>query len=77
MTHSTDIVIHINESLDNNGREKLTSTVCQFSGVLSVSLKERTPHLMIIGFNPLKTKSLEVLNNIKNTGMHAQLVSWL
>lgn len=77
MTNEADVVIHINEKLDTQHREKLSKNVCNLDGVISADLKDRQPHLMIVGYDPQETKSLNILTGVRNTGMHAQLVGWL
>jgi len=77
MNNSTDIVIHINESLDNQRREEFSADVGNIQGVISADLKEKRRHLMIVSFNPLKTKAVDVLENIRKNGTAAQLVAWL
>jgi len=75
--NSTDVVIHINEELDDNHREGFSSDVCQCKGVLSVDMNESRPHLMIVAYDPAKTRSFDVLSCVRNQGFHAQLVGWL
>jgi len=77
MKYSSDIVIHINEKLDNQNRNTLTNKVQKFTGVVTTSLQDSRPHLMIIGYNRSKTKALDILNGVKKTGVHAQLIAWL
>lgn len=77
MNYSSDIVIHINEKLDNQNRATLTNRVQKFTGVVSTSLQDSRPHLMIIGYNRSKTKALDILSDVRNTGVHAQLIAWL
>lgn len=77
MKDSTDVVVHINESLDSERRLKLAKKINALKGVVSAKLAEKRPHLMIVGFDPSRTKSLEVLSGVKQTGVHAQLIGWL
>jgi len=77
MKESTDVVVHINENLDRESRELLISKINVLEGVVSASLADERPHLMIVGYDPDKTRSHEVLSGVKNTGVHAQLIGWL
>ncbi len=77
MKDSTDIVIHINEKMDDHYRERFSSDVSQCEGVISVNLQDNRPHLMIVAYDPVETGSLDVLSNVRNQGVHAQLVGWL
>lgn len=74
---NTAVVVHINEELSKANRESLSQQVCCLDGVLSAELADKRPHLMIIGYNSEATKSLHVLDGVKNNGVHAQLVGWL
>lgn len=77
MNYSSDIVIHINEKLDNQNRATLTNRVQKFTGVVTTSVQDSRPHLMIIGYNRSKTKALDILSDVRKTGVHAQLIAWL
>jgi len=77
MKHSADIVIHINENLTNEQRDKLATNITHLNGIESASIKERRPHLMIVGYDSAQTKPLNVLANVEEAGVHAQLVGWL
>lgn len=74
---NTEVVVHINEELNKQHRDDLSQKVCKLAGVVSAELPDKQPHLMIVGFNSETTKSLQVLNGVKDSGVHAQLVGWL
>ncbi len=77
MKDSTDIVIHINEKMDSQNLDTYSNRVKDISGVVSVSLKNPRPHLMIVAFDPGQTKAQKVLKGVNRTGVNAQLVGWL
>lgn len=77
MNHSTDIVIHINEKMDNQHRILFSGKIQKLDGVVSATLQDKCPQLMIIGYNPSEIKAFDVVAGIRKTGMEAQLVSWL
>ena len=77
MKDSTDIVIHINETLDNNQRSTFSKKVKDIDGVKSASLQDDRPHLMLVAYNPNKIKALHVLEGVNKTGVSAQIVGWL
>ena len=77
MKDSTDIVIHINETLDNNQRSTFSNKVKDIDGVKSASLQDARPHLMVVAYNPARTKALHVLEGVNKTGVSAQIVGWL
>ncbi|MEE9327903.1 MAG: hypothetical protein V3U71_11490 [Cocleimonas sp.] len=74
---NTEVVIHINEELDSGNQRSLSDEVSHLQGVETANLANKCPHLMIVAYNSAQTKSLNVLNGVRNTGVHAQLVGWL
>ena len=74
---NTEVVVHINEELNREHRDILSQKVCKLAGVVSAKLPDQQPHLMIVGYNSETTKSLQVLDGVKNSGVNAQLVGWL
>ncbi len=74
---NTEVVIHINEDLNKGSQESLSDEVLHLQGVENASLANKCPHLMIVAYNSAQTKSLNILNGVNNTGVHAQLVGWL
>jgi hypothetical protein len=74
---NTAVVVHINEELSKEGRDNLSDNVCKLSGVVSAELRDQRPHLMIVDYDCTSTKSLHVLDGVKQNGVHAQLVGWL
>ena len=77
MKYSTDIVIHINDDLDTEHRNDLSTKVKTIRGVESAELAENKSHLMIVAYNAAETKAQEVLKGVRNSGTEAQLVGWL
>ena len=77
MKKPIDIVIHINEELDKQHRATFSDSVEKIDGVVSASLQEARPHLMVVGYNPDEVKASDVINSVRKTGMHAQLIAWL
>lgn len=77
MMDSTGVVVHIDESLSRDNRDELLQKIEAIDGVLSADLQDQRPHLMIVDYNPDQTKSLDVLNGVQSSGVHAQLVGWV
>ena len=74
MKDSIDVVIHINDEIDNQELKSYSNKVNKILGVSFVTLRKAKPHLMIVTYNPKKTKALNVLEGVKSTGVFAQLV---
>jgi len=43
-------------------------------GVVAADSHEEHPHLMVVGYEPDKTRSIDILAAVKDAGVHAQLV---
>ena len=74
MKDSIEVVIHINGDVKSQDLNSYSSEVNKITGVSYVSLRKARPHLMIVTYNPSKTKAFNVLEGIKRTGVNAQLV---
>ncbi len=74
MTDLVDIIVHVDENIDHDHREALTDKVRGVSGVVAVRLDDDKPHLMIVEYDPDAIKAIEVLNCVKEDGVHAELV---
>ncbi len=77
MSYSTNIVIHINEKMADEKHEKFIGAIRQIQGVVSANVEGRHPHLMIVGYNPQDTKPVDIVKQVRKTGVHAQLIAWL
>jgi hypothetical protein len=68
-----DVVVHIDEALDAARRDALLAAVRGEKGVIAVGYHNEKPHLMIVVFNPKDMASVDVLNLVKSSGVHAEL----
>ena len=73
----TEVVVHINEELNKQHRKNLSEQVNNLNGISAVLINDQKPHLMRVSYDPQAISSLQVLEGIKNTGVHAQLAGWL
>jgi len=73
----TEVVVHINEELNKEHREQLSEQINNLNGISTVLVSAQKPHLMRVSYDPQAISSLQVLEGIKNTGVHAQLAGWL
>lgn len=69
----TNLVVHIDETLDAARRDALLATVRGGNGVIAVGYHNEIPHLMIVVFNRKEMTSADVLNLVKSSGVHAEL----
>ncbi len=72
--HCADILIHINESLDDASIHDIERDISMIEGVYSVCTYENTRHLMLVDYDPGCVASQELLDKMKNHGLHAKLI---
>ena len=73
----TEVLVHINEELNKQHRENLSEQVNNLNGVFTVVMIHHKPHLMRVSYDPQAINHLQVLEGVKNKGVHAQLAGWL
>ncbi len=73
----TEVVVHINESLNKKHLENLTENVSNLNGISTVLISDQKPHLIRVSYDPQTINSQQVLEGVKNNGVHAQLAGWL
>ena len=71
---NANVVIHIDEELSDEKIQSLEHELAGVPGIVSSCVHERTRHLWVVDYDPRETHSAEVLNRIKNTGLHAELI---
>jgi hypothetical protein len=69
-----DVTIHVDESLQESERLKLEKDLRAKDGVVSVHFSEKTPHLVIVTYDPDHAKSKDVLKVVLGEHLHAELV---
>lgn len=77
MENTVDIIIHINEHLNNKERRKLSGEVSQIDGIISAGFEGKLSHLMVVAYDNLKTRHIDIVTDVRNRGLNAQLVGWL
>lgn len=69
-----DIVIHIDETLNDDRIQSLEREMGDTRGVQSACMHERTRHLMIVDFDPTALRPSAIVTSIRKLGLHAQMV---
>jgi hypothetical protein len=70
----SDVMIHIQETLDSTAREALETRLRGVEGVIAPRFNPGTEHLLLVAFNPHKTRSAELLGVVRAAGHGANLV---
>ena len=73
----TEVLVHINEELNKQHRENLSEQVNNLNGISTVLMIDQKPHLMRVSYDRRNISYLQVLEGVKNNGVHAQLAGWL
>lgn len=72
--HHADILIHVDETLDAARIAGLEHDLGVIDGVYSVCVHERTPHLLVVDYDPHSAQSGQLLHEVRSHGVHAELV---
>lgn len=73
LNHS-DVVVHIDETLDDKFLQHLKEAIKQEHGVFSTQINEHIKHLMVVKYNAENISALTILLKVKNQGVHAELI---
>ncbi|MDJ0806721.1 MAG: heavy-metal-associated domain-containing protein [Gammaproteobacteria bacterium] len=75
-THIANVVVHIDENLSSEEIHSMEKEISMEGGVYSACVHERTPHLMVVDYDPMETRSLSLLRNVQSHGLHAELIGF-
>lgn len=74
VTYNANVIVHIDESLSDNQLHDLEYGLSEVNGIVSACVHERTPHLMVVDYDPLTLHSQTVLKHFQGNGLHAELI---
>ena len=74
--YRANVVIHIDETLDDEQIHDVEKELSFESGVLSTCINEDTRHLMVVDYDPRLTTSGLLLGNVQGRGFHAELIGF-
>jgi hypothetical protein len=69
-----NVVVHINESLSSQEIHSLEEELSDISGIVSACAHERTPHLLVVDYNPQDLNTGDLLHYIQGCGLHPSLI---
>lgn len=70
----TDVMLHIDEDLNKSQRNMLEDYMRNQRGVIGLGYHDHRPHLMVVGYNPDMTTSMQLLRSVTDKGLHAELI---
>jgi hypothetical protein len=69
-----DITVHIDETMEKDTRAKLENDLRSQDGVISVHFSEKTPHLIVVTYDPDHARGKDILKVVLGDHLHAELV---
>jgi hypothetical protein len=73
-TTLSEIVVHINESVDEAMIGDLEHGIRLDQGVISVGHRPEQNHLMVVVYDSAVARASSILHNFRERGLHAQLI---
>ena len=73
----SDVMLHINETLDIDEQHALKEKMRDQTGVVGLGYHDSRPHLMIVEYNRDATTSKDLLHAVHEHGLNAKLVCML
>jgi hypothetical protein len=69
-----DIVIHIDETLDDDRIRDLERALGCEEGVYDVSVHKKQRHLLVVDFDPDRVRPGHILQSVCARGLHAEMI---
>ncbi|MDH5545886.1 MAG: ATP-binding protein [Gammaproteobacteria bacterium] len=69
-----DVTIHIDETLTLDQQNEIETMIREANGVVGVGHRKERAHLFIIEYDPDVINSSEILEVVKSSGVHAELI---
>lgn len=70
----TDVTVHVDETINKASRAKLEDALRSQDGVVSVHSSEKTPHLIVVTYDPDHATGKNVLKTVMGENLHAELI---
>lgn len=70
----TNVMVHVNESLDELALNSLEDAMRGDRGVVSVGHNPKHPHLLLVAYDSSVARASTFMHQFHDRGMHAQLV---
>ena len=74
--HNADILIHIDETLNDEAVHSLEREMGSEEGILSACMHERARHLMLVDFDARQVRPSHIVQWVRNRGLHAEMVGF-
>lgn len=74
ISYDANAVVHINESLSADEIHDIERELSGVRGVVSACAHVKTPHLLVIDYDPRALEASQLLHHFHRSGLHAALV---
>jgi hypothetical protein len=69
-----DLVVHLNEDLDQDQRQRLEAEFSDRQGIFSAHFSRKHPHMMTVAYDCDAMHSQDIVRVVEGQGWHAQAV---
>lgn len=77
VTYDANVVVHVDEELTDQQIHEMERELAGVPGIVSACVHVRTPHLFVIDYDPRSIHTGQLLQEVKNRHLNAQLVGGL
>lgn len=71
---ATDILVHIDETLNEPALETIEDEIRHGKGVVSANHRPDKPHLIQVFYDSDETRMSDIVQDVRQHGLHAQAV---
>ena len=69
-----DVTIHVDENINHDQRVGIIDSMIAHGGVTDVISSDSKPHIMVVKYDPSKVSSHDLLQIVRDSGVHAELI---
>ncbi|MEA2094943.1 MAG: hypothetical protein U9P11_10315 [Pseudomonadota bacterium] len=73
-TQSVEIVLHVNDTLGEDRRNDLVTSLAANDGVYNACFTPNREHLMRVKYNRIQYKAQDILRKVMSQHVHAELI---
>ena len=74
ISYDANAVVHINESLTTRQIHDIERDLSRVKGVVSACVHVKTPHLMVVDYDPRTMQAGQLVRHFRRNGLHASLI---
>lgn len=74
MTHCSDLVMHVDDTLEEYRRHDIAAAISSLRGVNQAHFNEKRPHLMLVSYDPVRISSFDILAQMSGQDLSAERI---